>query len=106
MRRHFTHFNIAGFSYYDGAVVFNQLTIGTELTLVYEPENKYDPKAVMLCYGEYKLGYVPRGINDEISKLLEMGYNIFEARIQRLDAKENPENQVGVIVHLKENVTK
>lgn len=102
-RRHFTHFTIAGFTYYDGSIVFNELKIGTELQLVYEPDNKYDPKAVMLCYGEHKLGYVPRGINSEISKLLEMGYNVFEARIQQLDSTAFPENQVGVIVYIVGN---
>lgn len=100
-RRHLTTFNIAGFSYYDGPVVFRDLKIGTKLKLKYEPENKYDPKAVMIKFDGYKLGYVPRGQNSEISKFLEMGYNVFEIRVQRLDPTAYPENQVGVIVYIK-----
>ncbi|HOT13998.1 MAG TPA: HIRAN domain-containing protein [Bacteroidales bacterium] len=103
-RRHLTHFNIAGFTYYDGPIVFNELKIGTELRLVAEPDNRYDPKAVALYFGEHKLGFVPRGENSPISKLLEQGYaEIFETRIQRINATDHPENQVGVVVYLKKN---
>ena len=101
-RRHFNHFNLAGFSYYNGPVVFNDLKIGTELTLIPEPDNGYDAKAVAIYYGEDKLGFIPKGENDHISKLLEMGYNPFEVRIQRIDPHARPEEQVQVIVYLKE----
>ena len=101
-RRHFTHFAIAGFTYYDGSMAFGELKIGSPLQLVYEPTNKYDPKAVIVKFNDFKLGYIPCGENNEISKLLEMGYtNIFDVRIQRLDPTEHPEQQVSVIVYLK-----
>jgi hypothetical protein len=100
-RRHFTNFDIAGFSYYDGPIAFSELKIGTELQLVPEFNNPYDPKAVIIQYKEYKLGYVPRGENDHISKLLEMGYNPFEVRIQRIDPTAKPEQQIGLVVYLK-----
>jgi len=99
-KRHFQHFNIAGFTYYDGPEVFSELKIGTELQLVQEPDNRYDPKAVAIYFEDKKLGFIPRSNNNEISKLLEMGYDIFEMRIQQLSAKVNPEDQVGVIVYL------
>ncbi len=101
-RRHFANFNIAGFTYWDGAVVFCELKIGTKLRLVREENNKYDPKAVAIYFGENKLGFVPRCENDAISKLCEQGYgNIFEVRINRVSPEEMPENQIGVIVNLK-----
>lgn len=100
-RRHFTHFEIAGFTYYDGALVFNQLQIGSALNLVYEPDNKFDPYAVAIYFEGNKLGYVPRGENKPISKLLEMGHNILEAYIQRIDPTDHPESQVGVVIFLK-----
>lgn len=34
-RRHFTNFDIAGFTYWDGALVFQELSIGTELYLTH-----------------------------------------------------------------------
>lgn len=35
-RRHFTNFDIAGFTYWEGPMVFKELTIGTELYLKQE----------------------------------------------------------------------
>ncbi len=104
-RRHYSTFDIAGFSYWDGCIVFNELKVGTVLTLVREEDNKFDPYAVAIYYKDSKLGFVPRGSNHEISKFLELGYaGLFEVRINRLTPDVNPEHQVGVIVYLKPNI--
>lgn len=100
--RHLTHFDIAGFTYWEGCLVFDSLHIGTRLELVGEPDNRFDPYAVALHFDGHKLGYVPRTENRMLSKFLEMGYGtLFDARIQRLSPDEGPEHQVGVIVYLK-----
>jgi hypothetical protein len=100
-RRHFANFHIAGFTYNDGPVIFNELKIGTILQLQRDANNQYDAKAVAINYGEHKLGYIPRNENDAISKLLEQGYSdIFEVRIQSINPTDNPEQQVKVIVYL------
>lgn len=102
-RRHFTNFDIAGFTFWDGAFVFQELSIGTELHLKREEDNKFDPYAVAIYYKDYKLGFIPRSMNKEISKLCEQGYaSIFDIRINRISPDENPEGQVGVIVYLKQ----
>lgn len=102
-RRHYTTFHIAGFSYWDGCIVFNELKIGTELTLQREEDNKFDPYAVAIYYGEHKLGFIPRNENHEISKFLELGHtDLFELRINRITPDAQPESQVGVIVYLKQ----
>jgi hypothetical protein len=44
--KHFDHFHIAGFTYYDGVLAFNALQIGTQLLLKPEPDNRYDENAV------------------------------------------------------------
>lgn len=101
-RRHFTNFDIAGFTYWEGPMVFKELTIGTELYLKQEGDNKFDPYAVAIYYKEHKLGFIPRNMNKEISKLCEQGYaNIFEVRINRISPSDNPEDQIGVIIYLK-----
>lgn len=105
-RRHFTNFDIAGFTYWDGALVFQELSIGTELHLKREEDNKFDPYAVAIYYKEYKLGFIPRSMNKEISKLCEQGYtDIFEVRINRISPNENMEDQIGVIIYLKQAVS-
>lgn len=100
-RRHYSTFDIAGFSYWEGCIVFNELKVGTKLTLLREEENKFDPYAVAIYYKDSKLGFIPRGSNHEISKFLEMGYTeIFEVRINRISPDVHLEHQVGVIVFL------
>ena len=101
-KRHFIHGNIAGFTYWDGAEVFCQLEIGILLRLQQEADNRFDPYAVAIYFGDFKLGFVPRNQNKEVCKFLEMGYDdLFEVRINRLSPEEHPENQVGFIIHLK-----
>ncbi len=102
--RHFAHFQIAGFTYWEGAVIFNELKIGTKLSLVQEIDNKFDAYAVAIYYKDYKLGFVPRGENQEINKFLEQGYtDMFEVVINRVTPDVDPEGQIGVVVFLKPN---
>ncbi len=101
-RRHLSTFHIAGFTYWDGAIAFNELKIGTELTLLREENNKFDPYAIALYFNEHKLGFIPRDSNKEINKFLEQGHDdIFEVRINRISPTEHPENQVHVVVFIK-----
>lgn len=99
---HLDNFHIAGFSYWDGCEAFNKLHIGTKLDLVREEDNKFDPYAVAIYYEDYKLGFIPRGSNHDISKYLDMGLaDIYDVRITRITPDDHPENQVEVIVKIK-----
>lgn len=102
--RHFMNFDIAGFTYWDGALVLCDLKPGKKVRLEREEDNKHDPYAVAIWFGENKLGFIPRDENHQISKFLEMGYaDIFDARIQRVSPDEHPEHQVSVIIYLNRN---
>ena len=99
---HLTNFHIAGFGYWEGCEAFEQLKIGTRLDLIREEDNPFDPYAVAIYYGEYKLGFIPRGENHDISKYLDMGLDdIYDVRITRLTPDVHPEQQVEVIVNIK-----
>ncbi len=100
-RKHFAHFTIAGFTYYDGCIAFNKLKIGKKLLLKTEPRNKYDDHAVAIYYKDLKLGFIPREYNKHIFAILETGADVFETRIQRLTPDEHPEEQVQVVVYTK-----
>lgn len=100
-REHFTHFSLAGFSYYDGVFAVDQLEIGQQLELVPEPDNQYDKQAVMVCLSDYKLGYIPRTHNSEISKILNAGHKIFSAYVQMVNRRAHPEEQVRVVVFVE-----
>ena len=101
-KMHFASFHIAGFQYYQGLEAYHQLKVGTELELVRDSENKYDPDAVAIFYKDYQLGYIPRDCNKELSMFLDMGVGgIFEARISRILTESHPERMVDVSVFLK-----
>ena len=99
-RDYFIRCGIAGFSYYEGAIAFSELKIGTELSLKREPTNTYDKHAIMLFLNDFKLGYIPKGDNRKLSILLKHGGVEFEARVQKVDENEHPESQVEVIIYL------
>ncbi|KAA3597113.1 MAG: hypothetical protein DWQ06_13860 [Calditrichaeota bacterium] len=98
-------FHIAGFSYYQGAFVFGDLKIGSEIELVLDEKNIYDDHAVELRFQDKKIGYIPKGENREIALILKAGYKIFEAVVQQISPDEHPENQVriGVFVDKRED---
>jgi hypothetical protein len=104
-KEHLAHFDIAGFTYYDGAIAFRKLKIGKKVRLQLEEENKFDARAVVIYYNEFKLGFVPRSENRILYKLLKTGLDQnLSVVIQRLDPTAYPENQVSVIVHLVNDI--
>lgn len=102
VNRHYDTFYIAGFTYWDGPDVFEELKVGVKLTLEAEPTNGYDPSAVKILFKGTMLGYIPRGQNKEISKFLQLGYvDLFSARISRVNPEENIEEQISVTVKIR-----
>ncbi len=107
MKRHLANFHIAGFGYWDGCEAFEYLKIGTRLDFVREENNQFDPYAVAIYYKNYKLGFIPRDSNQEISKYLDMGWDdLYEIRVTRITPDVHPESQVEVVVHIRRNTRK
>lgn len=95
--RLFASFHIAGFQFWDGALVLGRLKTGKKLKLVPEPGNAYDPNAVALYYKGVKLGFIPHDQNAEIAQLLAFGHkDVFEARVQQVSPERSPWHQVRV----------
>ena len=95
--------HIAGFTYYDGLDVIENLKLGTPVTLKSELDNPYDPNAVAVYYEDTKLGFIPRAKNHTISQLLYLGYDdLFEVKINCCHPEENPENQFRIVVKIKD----
>lgn len=99
-REHLANFDVAGFTYYQGAACFKKLQVGTKLRLELEENNKYDPRAVAIYYKDLKLGFVPRAENRIFYKILAVGLTCLEVRVQRINPAANPEQQVQVVIHL------
>ncbi|HJG36690.1 HIRAN domain-containing protein [Enorma phocaeensis] len=99
--RNIMSFHIAGFQFWDGALVLDQLKVGTQLRLVPEFDNPHDPCAVAIYFGETKLGFVPSDENGLISQLLFYGHNgILECRVLQVAAERSPWHQVRAGVYL------
>ena len=56
--RHIVDFHIAGFAYYDGLDVINELSLGQPVTLMVETDNPYDSEAVAVYYKDKKIGEI------------------------------------------------
>ncbi len=80
---------LAGFQYYKGAVLWQQLREGQILRLVREKLNSFDERAVAVYWHDQKLGYLPRDENATVSQLLDRGENL-AAENMRLKNSSNP----------------
>jgi hypothetical protein len=84
---------LAGFQYHAGKTLWAQLRVGDALTLVREPDNAYDARAVRVDWQGHKLGYVPRRENADVARLMDGGQRL-EARIVRLAEGRDPWSRV------------
>jgi len=91
--------SLAGFQFYQGEALWEQLEEGQSLILKREPENRYDERAVAVYWQHQKLGYVPRIDNAAISQLMDRGEPL-SARIDQLKQSRNPWKRIGLIVYL------
>jgi len=91
---------VAGFQFHEGKQVWDQLKVGDALTLVREPANPHDARAVRVEWNGHMLGYVPRVENDAVARQLDRG-NKLEARIVRLTRHRDPWKRIEFEVFLK-----
>ena len=91
---------IAGFQFHEGRQLWDQLKIGDPLTLVREPDNSHDARAVRVEWKGHMLGYVPRAENDAVARQLDRG-NRLEARIVRLTKHRDPWKRIEFEVFLR-----
>ena len=89
---------LAGFQYYAGKSVWNELHEGDLLSLAREPDNGYDPCAIRVEWHGIKLGYVPRRENAALARLLDKGV-VMDARITRLTNSHNPWQRISFEVY-------
>lgn len=99
--KHVNTFHVAGFQHYDGALVFDQLSVGTKLDMVPESDNPHDPNAIELRFEGTKLGYVPGSENELMAVMAFYGHaDVFEARVIQVDPEAAPWQQVRVGIYV------
>ncbi|MCR5298983.1 MAG: HIRAN domain-containing protein [Paludibacteraceae bacterium] len=109
-KKFFMECHLAGRMYHEADEVWEKLKVGTELRMERDLENRYDRDAVAVMYDDkkakeaYCIGYIPQEKNKTIASLLEMGWtNLFECRINRINADTHPENQIHLTIKIKKN---
>lgn len=92
-------FFIAGWRYYDGEKVANELEEGAKVNFELEPSNEKDPKAVIVLtdnYG-YKLGYIPAFYSGFMFDVIKNNGQ-YEAKIEKINPSAKPQLKVNVSV--------
>jgi HIRAN domain len=84
---------VAGFQFHEGRKIWEGMRAGDALTLVREPDNPHDPKAVRVEWRGHMVGYVPRADNAAVSRFLDRGV-LLTARITHLQESRNPWQRV------------
>lgn len=90
---------LAGFRYYEGKRLWNEMKVGDALQLVREPGNSYDANAVRVEWQGHKIGYVPRTDNEALARFMDRGSKA-GARITRLKKSRNPWQRMEFEVYL------
>lgn len=89
----------AGLRYHEAKAVWDQMQIGDALTLVREPDNPYDARAVRVEWNGHKLGYIPRIENEAVARQMDRG-NALQARVTRLTYYRNHRRKLELEVFL------
>lgn len=90
---------LAGSQYYRLDELRPEMKVGDALTLVREPDNRHDAKAIRVEWRGHKLGYVPRAENRAVAAAMDAGERV-SARISRLKDHPNPWKRVEFEVFL------
>ncbi len=90
---------LAGFQYYGGKILWDDMREGDRLALVREPDNRHDPFAVRVEWRGAKLGYLPRSDNRDVAEEMDRGTPI-AGRIGRLTTDRNPWKRLRVDVYV------
>lgn len=93
---------VAGYRFYDGDSVIEELRVGSRLHLRRQPSNPYDSKAIEILTDDgVKLGYVPMRLNPLPASLLDSGERV-TAEIVELDLGAVPWERVRFALKVKE----
>jgi len=94
-------FFIAGVQHHQLYKVIDKIEVGTVLEMNPVDDNKFDPNAVELVFGETMCGFVPMKFSAEITGLLEVNDDL-KCTVSVLNRDAKPWEQCKVEVHKDE----
>jgi len=94
-------FYVAGVQHHQYKQCLQELSEIELLKMVPEPDNRYDPNAIKLMFGEYQIGYVPKKFSAVVSAALEIS-NV-ECEIVKFDPNARPWEMIEVVIRSSED---
>ena len=91
---------LAGFRYYQGKELWDEMKVGDALALVRESANPHDGNAVRVEWQGHQLGYVPRRENRTVAQHMDRGGQV-DARISKLQKHPNAWQRIEFEVFVK-----
>jgi HIRAN domain len=91
---------LAGFQYYQGQQLWDEIRVGDTLALIREPANPHDQNAVRVEWRGNMLGYVPRSENRALARHMDSGGGV-DARVSKLQLHRNPWQRIEFEVLVK-----
>lgn len=88
---------LAGFRYYAGEALWQEMREGDRLKLIREADNPHDAHAVRIEWRGQKLGYLPSAENRAVAAVMDKGEAI-DARVAKLRQHRNPWQRVLIEV--------
>lgn len=99
--------HLAGRKFHDADKVWNYLKPGTALQLKRENGNPHDSNAVAVLFHnpddgkDYRIGYIPRELNETIASMLDMGWtDVFQCIINSINPDKHPEHQIYLTINI------
>ncbi len=94
---------VAGFRFYNGMQLLNNMNVGDMLALKREPNNEYDDCAIALYWNNEKIGFIPSSDNEILSRLIDANALELLAEITHLNKQVQPwENLCIAVSFLKD----
>lgn len=92
-------FYIAGWRYYDGDKIVDQLRVGTKVNFKLEPSNKEDSKAIIILSDNrgHKLGYIPAFYSSFMFDVIRNN-EMYEAKIDKVNPYAKPQLKVSISI--------
>ena len=84
---------LAGFQYHAGRALFPLMSIGDPVTLIREPDNPYDSRAVRVEWYGAMIGFAPRTDNVDLARMMDNGTPV-AGRIVHLQKGRDPWKRV------------
>ena len=92
---------VAGVSIGNRQEIISKIVNGTELCIVREKDNSYDPNAVGIYWGQYQIGYIPRDVAAKIAPQIDGGQK-FRIKVSQITG--GGEKWLGVNVFIEKNI--